>query len=126
MTFLKVETSQAPDAPHLLSQALVANGFVFVSGQIHAKPGNELIEGSTKEKLDQIFANLSAILDAAGSSLSEIVKVTLYVTEIDLLAEINEVYASYLSDPLPAREGICVKELPLGASIEISVIASAK
>jgi len=67
-----------------------------------------------------------AILKAADSGMDKVLKVTIYVTDMKLVSELNEVYPSYFSDPLPAREAVCVKELPLGASIEISVIAEDK
>ena len=120
----KVETPNAPQAPGLLSQAIVSNGLIFVAGQIHSTPDGKLIEGSTEEKVHQIMKNLSEILKAAGADLSNAVKVTVYVTDIAELPKLNEVYKTYFSDPQPAREAVCVKALPLGATIEISLIAS--
>lgn len=119
----QIKTSEAPGAPAFLSQAIESNGFIFVSGQIHTTTEGRLIEGSAKEKLDQVIKNISAILKSADCELSNVVKVTMYVTEISELPEINKIYPSYFSEPFPAREAICVKALPLGASIEISVIA---
>ncbi len=119
-----VSTSDAPSAPHLLSQAIVSNGFVFLAGQVHVLPDNTLVGGGTEEKLRQIMQNIAAVLKVADATLDDIVKATIYVTDIALLPEINKVYPTYFSEPLPAREGICVKQLPLGASIEISVIAA--
>lgn len=119
----EIVTENAPKADHILSQAILSNGTLYVSGQIHALPDNTLIEGSTKEKIDQIMKNISAILEAAESKLDDIVKVIIYITDITIVPEINEIYASYFSAPFPAREAICVSKLPLGASIEISVIA---
>jgi 2-iminobutanoate/2-iminopropanoate deaminase len=68
--------------------------------------------------------NIQAILNAAGAGLDSIVKVTVYVTDMAVMPELNKIYPNYFSKPLPAREAVCVKELPNGASIEISVIAS--
>lgn len=107
-----------------LSQAIEANGTVFVSGQIHADKDWELHGESVKEKLDVIFENIRLILEAAELSLDEIVKATVYVTDMTQMPELNKHYPSYFSDVLPAREAVCVKELPLGATIEISVIAA--
>lgn len=119
----QVITNKAPSANHILSQAVESNGFIFVSGQIHQNPDGSLMNGSVSEKLDRIFSNISAILEYAGSSLKDIVKVTIYVTDMAQIPELNENYSAYFEQPLPAREAVCVKELPLGATIEISVIA---
>ena len=120
----KVETHNAPAAPGLLSQAIISNGFIFVAGQIHSTADGKLVEGTTEEKFQQIVKNVAAILQAADSSINSIVKVTIYVTDILEMPKLNEVYKTIFNEPLPAREAICVKALPLGASIEISVIAS--
>lgn len=120
----KITTNAAPKADNVLSQAIVSNNVVYVAGQIHALPDNTLIEGSTEDKMDQIMKNISAILEAANAKLDDIVKVVIYVTDMTLMSEINEVYPGYFNDPYPVREAVCVKALPLGASIEISVVAS--
>src|SRR3989344_7304741 len=119
----KIETTNAPLAPGLLSQAVVSNGIIYVAGQIHNTTEGILIEGSTEEKVHQIMKNLAAILKAAGADFSHVVKVTVYVTDIVELPKLNEVYKTYFTEPLPAREAVCVKALPLGASIEISMVA---
>lgn len=119
----KITTDQAPKADHILSQAIVSNGLVFVAGQIHNTADGTLIDGSVKDKLAQIMLNVQAILADAGSDLKKAVKVTIYVTDMAQMPELNEVYPSYFSDPFPAREAVCVKELPLGATIELSVTA---
>lgn len=120
----KIETSQAPAAPGLLSQAIASNGSIYVAGQIHATVDGKLIEGSTEEKVNQVIKNITAILKAADADLDDIVKVTIYVTDIAELPKVNEVYKTLFKEPLPAREAVCVKALPLGASIEMSVVAS--
>lgn len=120
----KVITNSAPDAPSILSQAIISNRFIFVSGQIHTKPNNEMLEGSVSDKLNQIMSNISKILEAANSRLDDIVKVTIYVTDMSQMLELNKSYADYFTQPYPAREAVCVKELPLGATIEISVVAA--
>ena len=120
----KVETLKAPSAPGLLSQALVSNGLIFIAGQIHNTSDGKLIEGSTEEKVHQVMKNLAAILKAAGADFSNVVKVNVYVTDISELPKLNEIYKTYFTqEPLPAREAICVKALPLGATVEISLIA---
>lgn len=118
----EISTTKVGVAP-ALSQAIEANGIVFVSGQIHADAEWKLVGETVEEKLAVIFQNLRAILETAELTLDDIVKVTVYVTDMTQMPELNEHYPSYFSAPLPAREAVCVKELPLGATIEISVVA---
>ena len=120
----QISTGDAPSANHILSQALVVNDLIFISGQIHVLPDNTLIEGSTKEKVTQIFKNIEAILIAADSTLDAIVKVVIYVTDMAIMPELNEVYPTFFSEIFPVHEAVCVNSLPLGADIEISVIAA--
>lgn len=120
----KIETDKAPAAgssPH--SQAIVANGFVFTQGSIYLTTEGKLLEGTIEEQIHQIMKNLSAILEAAEVSFANVVKTTIYLTDMSLYGEVNKVYGSYFSDPYPAREAVCVKELPLGAKVEISMVA---
>ena len=119
----EIKTSSVGSAP-TLSQAIEANGMVFVSGQIHADKEWRLIGETVKEKLDVIFENIKQVLNAAELTLDDIVKATVYVTDMAQMPEINQYYVTYFDSVLPAREAICVKELPLGATIEISVIAA--
>ena len=119
----KVDTAEAPSAVGLLSQAIISNGTIYISGQIHSVGGGKLIEGSTEDKVHQIMKNLAAILKAAGADFSNVVKATVYVTDISELPKLNEVYKTYFTDPFPAREAVCVKSLPLGATMEISMVA---
>lgn len=116
--------SQAVASAPTLSQAIEANGFVFVSGQIHADAEWKLQGETVKEKMDVIFQNISSVLEAGGLSLDNILKVTIYVTDMAQMPEINQYYPTYFTTPLPAREAICVAALPLGATIEISVIGA--
>lgn len=120
----KVSTDDVAKADAIFSQAIVSNGFIFVAGQIHNKTDGTVIEGTVEEKVRQIMSNIEAILKAAGADLDNIVKATVYVTDMSMLPELNKVYPTYFTEPFPAREAVCVKELPLGASIEISVIAT--
>jgi len=119
----KIETNNAPKTPHLYSQAIESNGFIFVAGQVHVTFEGKLVAGTTEEKLAQIIRNISAILTEAGSGLDHVVKATVYVTDMTELKTINELYPKYFPGTPPAREAVCVQALPLGASIEISVIA---
>lgn len=119
----KVETNKAPKAPGLISQAIITNGFIYVAGQIHMTSDGKIIEGSTEDKVKQIMKNIQEILKSARADLNNIVKTTIYVTDMSLLQELNKIYPTYFTEPYPAREAVCVKELPRGAVIEISVIA---
>jgi 2-iminobutanoate/2-iminopropanoate deaminase len=121
----RISTDSAPKADHILSQGIVANGTVYVSGQIHSRPDSTVVDGSVREKVEQIMQNISEILKSAHASLDDIVKVVIYVTDMAQMPELNEVYPAYFKEPFPVREAVCVQALPLGATIEISVIASA-
>ncbi len=118
----QVATSNTKSA-HILSQGIISNGFIFVSGQVHANSDLLLVGETIAEKVDQIMKNIATILEAANSELDDIVKVVIYVTDIAIMPELNEVYPTYFTAPLPVRETLCVNALPLGASIEFSVIA---
>lgn len=121
----KAETNKAPlpgTSPH--SQAIIANNFVFTQGSIYLTPEGKLLEGTIEEQIHQIMKNLQAILEEAGVSFADVVKTTIYLTDMELYKTVNEIYGSYFSDPYPAREAVCVKELPLGAKVEISMIAT--
>lgn len=119
----KFSTNQAPSAPAFLSQALAVGDFIFLSGQVHAAPDNTLIGDTPQEKLAQIMKNIEAILQSANANLNDIVKVVIYVTDLSILPEFNQAYPTYFTAPYPVRETVCVKALPLGADIEISVVA---
>lgn len=121
-----IQTDTAQSAKGLLSQALISNGFIFTSGFIHLTPDGKLIEGTTEEKFRQVMKNIEEVLKAGNATLDDIVKATIYVTDISILSELNKLYVTYFKEPLPVREAVCVKELPLGASIEISVVANKK
>lgn len=119
----KVETSKAPKAAGPYSQAIIEGNLVFTSGQIHLTPEGKLLEGTIEEQTHQVMKNLQAVLEAAGVSFKEVVKTTIYVTDMGVYGKINEVYGSYLSEPFPARETVQVAALPLGAKVEISLVA---
>lgn len=121
-----VSTDQAPGpfqgAPY--SQAIRAGGFVFVSGQLGLKVGDEEISGSIAEQTEQIFVNLGAILEEAGSGLDRLVKTTVFLSDLGEFAAMNEVYARHVGDGPPARATVEVGALPSGAKVEIDAIAA--
>ncbi len=100
----KVETDKAPKAVGPYSQAVVNNGFVYTSGQIHLTPDGKLLAGSIEEQTHQVMKNLQNVLAAAGVSFKEVVKTTIYITDMVVYGKINEVYQSYMTDPYPGRE----------------------
>ena len=120
----QVSTDDAPKADHILSQGIISNGTIYVAGQIHSKPDGSMVEASVKEKVDQIMQNIAAILKATDTTLDNIVKVVIYVTDMAQMPELNKVYPTYFTEPFPVREAVCVQALPLGATIEISVVAA--
>ncbi len=119
-----IVTKNAPPATGPFSQAVKHGNLLFTSGQIHLRSNGKLVEGSTEDKTHQVMSNLKNILHQADVSLKDVVKTTIYITNMADYSIINEVYGSYFKKgPFPARETVCVKELPLGASVEISMIA---
>ena len=119
----KISSDKAPKATGPFSQAVTDGDFVFTSGQVYLTTGGKLLEGSIEEQTHQVMKNLEAILEKAGVAFDNVVKATIYVTDMSNYAKINEVYGSFFKEPFPARETVCVKELPLGAKVEISLIA---
>ena len=119
----KIIATQAPAATGPFSHAIATNNLVFTSGQIYLTPQGKLLDGTTEELVHQIMHNLLSILQSAGVSFANVVKTTIYVTDMGIYGKVNEVYGSYMCEPFPAREVVCVKELPLGAKIEISMVA---
>jgi 2-iminobutanoate/2-iminopropanoate deaminase len=125
-TVVRTEAAPAPFQGAPYSQAIVAGGFVFVSGQLALKPGDkELSGGTVGEQTEQVFANLRAILEAAGSSLDRLVKTTVYLQDLGDFAGMNEVYAKHVGDEPPARATVEVAALPSGALVEIEAVALA-
>ena len=121
-----VRTEDAPSpfqgAPY--SQALKVGDLVFVSGQLGLKPGDTEISGAIQEQTEQIFRNLRAILEAAGSGLDRIVKTTVFLSNLDDFQGMNEVYARHVGEDRPARSTVEVGALPSGALVEIEAIAT--
>ena len=121
-----VNTANAPapvaGAPY--SQAIVSGGFVFVAGQVPLDPSTgALVEGDVAAQAEQVFDNLAAILEAAGSSLARVVKATVFLADMAHFGAVNGVYAQRMPEPFPARSAFAVRELPMGAQVEIEVIA---
>lgn len=119
-----VTTQSAPNSPDLLSQATIVGDLIFTAGFVHVKVDRTMVEGTVAEMFAQVILNISEVLKAAGSDLNKIVKATIYVTDIAMLPELNQAYVTYFEKPFPAREAVCVKALPLGAKIEMSVVAT--
>jgi 2-iminobutanoate/2-iminopropanoate deaminase len=119
-----ITTKEAPEAIGPYSQAVCANGFVFISGQIplDAKTG-QIITGDIKKQTRVVLENAKAILLAAGSSFLQVVKTTVYLKSMNDFAAMNEIYAEYFSESLPARATVEVSRLPKDVAIEIDVIA---
>jgi 2-iminobutanoate/2-iminopropanoate deaminase len=122
---VRTEDAPAPFQGAPYSQAIRAGDFVFVSGQVGMKPGESKVVGDgIEEQTEQVFANLRAILEAAGSGLDRLVKTTVYLATLDDFQTMNEVYRKHVGDTPPARATIAVG-LPAGAKIEIDAIALA-
>ncbi|MDY3848962.1 MAG: RidA family protein [Prevotella sp.] len=118
-------TKNAPAAIGPYSQAIEAGGMVFASGQLPINPETgEFAEGGIKEQTRQSIMNAKAILEEAGLGLSNVVKTTVLLSEIADFGAMNEVYASFFSEPYPARSAFAVKDLPKGALVEIEMIAA--
>lgn len=117
-------TDKAPAAIGPYSQAIEANGMLFLSGQIPVNPltGN-FVDGGIKEQTVQVFENIKNVLAEAGLTTSNIVKTTVFLADMDLFAEMNSVYATYFEGDYPARSAVAVKALPKGALVEIECIA---
>lgn len=119
-----INTSNAPAAIGPYSQALTNGSLIFTSGQLPLAPGSKAMPDDIKAQATASLANVKAILEEAGSSLSKVLKTTVFLTDMKDFAAVNEVYSTFFSQPYPARSCFAVKELPLGARVEIEVIAS--
>jgi len=121
---LAVQTDKAPKAIGPYAQAIKANGFIYTAGQIPIDPktGN-LVEGGITAQTRQVMENLKAVLVAAGSSLNQVVKATVYLRHMSEFGAMNDVYAEYLGNVKPARSTVAVAELPRGALVEIDLVA---
>ncbi|MBC7629589.1 MAG: RidA family protein [Ferruginibacter sp.] len=120
-----IETNNAPAPIGPYNQAVKTGNFLFVSGQVALKPGtNELANADIIEETHQVLQNMKAILAEAGMDFSNIVKTTIFLSDMALFSQVNEIYAIYFDGNFPARETVAVKGLPKNANVEISAIAA--
>lgn len=120
-----ISTQKAPAAIGPYSQAVEANGFLFLSGMLPIDPANgQLVQGGVKEQTEQIFTNIKALLAEAGATLQQVVKTTVFLQDMSLFAEMNEVYGRQFTGDFPARSAFAVKSLPRNALVEIEVIVA--
>lgn len=125
-TVVRTEAAPAPFQGAPYSQAIAANGLVFVSGQLALKPGDKELSGGTiEDQTEQVFANLRAILEGAGTSLDRLVKTTVFLQDLGDFQGMNAVYAQHVGATPPARSTVEVAKLPSGALVEIEAIALA-
>ena len=119
-----ISTQQAPAAIGPYSQAIQVGNLVYTSGQIPIDPSTgSLVEGGVKEQARQSLLNVKAILEEAGLTMGNVVKTTVFMADMNDFADMNAVYASFFTEPYPARSAVAVKTLPKGALVEIEVIA---
>lgn len=120
-----LHTDKAPAAIGPYSQAIEVNGMVFASGQIPLDPATgNVVEGGIKEQTRQALTNAKAIMEAAGLSLANVVKTTVFMADMADFAAMNEVYATFFTKPYPARSAVAVKALPKGVLVEVECIAA--
>jgi reactive intermediate/imine deaminase len=118
-----ITTDKAPQAIGTYSQAVKVGNTVYLSGQIPLEPATmQLLEGDMRSQIVRVFENLKAIATAAGGSLADIVKLTVYLTDLNHFPLVNEVMAAYFKEPYPARAAVGVAQLPKGATVEMDAI----
>jgi 2-iminobutanoate/2-iminopropanoate deaminase len=124
MTRQAVSTTTAPAAVGPYSQAIISGEFVFCSGQLGLDPvTGAMVEGGVEAQAERALRNLAAVLDAAGLSINDVVKMTVFLADIDDFAAVNAVYGPFMPDPPPARSTFAVGGLPKGGLVEIEAIA---
>jgi 2-iminobutanoate/2-iminopropanoate deaminase len=120
---ITTKNAPAPIGPY--NQAVQTGDLLFISGQISIDPlTNELVIGDIKEETHRVMKNLAAILQEANLTFDQVIKTTIFLSDMNLFAEVNAIYGSYFSGNYPARETVAVKGLPKGVNVEISIIAS--
>ncbi len=123
MGFHRIQTDAAPGAVGTYSQAVRSGNTVYLSGQIPLHPRTmELVEGDIDAQIRQVFDNLSAVAQASGGGLGDIVKLTVYLTDLGHFARVNEIMAQYFQEPFPARAAVGVAALPKVAAVEMDAI----
>lgn len=121
-----ISTKNAPQAIGPYSQAIAANGFLFISGQLGVTPSGEFAGADVKSQAQRSLQNLQAILSEAGLGFENVVKTTIFLADIADFAAVNEIYAEFFNEPYPARSTVAVKTLPKGGLVEIELIAAIK
>lgn len=119
----KIQTDKAPQAIGPYSQAVHQGSILFTSGQIPLSPEGERVEGGIEEETRQVLNNVRAVLEAAGSSLDQVIKTTIFLTDMGDFQKVNEVYAEFFSQHQPARSCVGVAQLPKGVRVEIEAMA---
>lgn len=120
----KVTTPNAPAAIGPYSQGIIAGGLLFASGQIPLDPATgTIVSGGIEAQAHQAFTNVKNLVEAAGTTMSAVLKVTVFMADMADFAAVNAIYAQYFTEPYPARSAVAVKSLPKGALIEVEVIA---
>ena len=124
---VRIQTEQAPQAIGPYSQAVKANGLVFVSGQIPIDPRTgQFVAGGIAEQTEQVLKNLAALLEASGSSLAQVLKTTVFLADMEEFAAMNEIYGRFFTEEPPARATVQAARLPRDARVEIEAIALAQ
>lgn len=123
-TLTPVICESAPAAAASYSHAMKVNNLIFLSGQIPVTPDNKLVEGSIADKAEQVIQNIKNVLEASNSSLDRVVKVNIFLADINHFAEFNSIYAKYFNTHKPARSCVAVAALPLGVDMEMEAIAA--
>ncbi len=119
-----ISTDQAPAAIGPYSQAISIGNFIFTSGQIPLTPGGQLVDGGIEEQTNQVLANLENVLRAAGSSMAQVIKTTVFLADMNDFATVNSIYGKYFGNNPPARSAVQVARLPRDVKIEIEAIAA--
>jgi 2-iminobutanoate/2-iminopropanoate deaminase len=118
-----INTKKAPEPVGPYSQAIKANGFIFVSGCIPVTPDTNTVVTDVKEAAKLVFSNLKNILEAGGSDLTKLVKTTIFLSDNSMFKEVNQIYSEFVKEPFPARTTVAVKELPRLVCLEVDAIA---
>ena len=118
-----IQTDNAPQAIGTYSQAVKVDNTVYISGQIPLDPASmEVVAGGTEAQITRVFDNLSAVAEASGGSLRDVVKLNIFLTDLGCFASVNEIMASYFTEPYPARAAIEVSALPKGVEVEMDAV----